>query len=275
MVKNIIFSGGGFKCWAYIGTLRVLKEYHFDVEQIIGVSAGSLFGLCYILGMTWEFLLDYFMNINFKELIDINLDNFLTQQSFMEGIKFTNSVRELISYVIDPDITFKGLYQFSKIKFTVNALNITDSKLEYFNYQLTPDIKVVDAVRASCNLPIFFPPYQINDKFYYDGGLCNNCPIDIVEEVDTIAFNLSDHGISNSSMKLMDLLFCLVNMSNNFYYNNSSSNIYHILDTKFNDQMFNLNQSRDDIFNIYMDGYINSKNIIFKNHIALPWNQDL
>jgi len=59
MVKNIIFSGGGFKCWAYIGTLRVLKEYHCEVEQIIGVSAGSLFGLCYILGMTWEFLLDY------------------------------------------------------------------------------------------------------------------------------------------------------------------------------------------------------------------------
>ena len=34
--------------------------------------------------------------------------------------------------------------------------------------------------------------------------------------------------------------------------------------------MINLNQNKDDIFNIYMNGYINSKNIIFKNYIALP-----
>ena len=26
LLKNIIFSGGGFKCWAYIGTIRALNE---------------------------------------------------------------------------------------------------------------------------------------------------------------------------------------------------------------------------------------------------------
>ena len=45
MLKNIIFSGGGLKGWAYIGTLRALYElidYH-EIEQVIGVSVGSLY----------------------------------------------------------------------------------------------------------------------------------------------------------------------------------------------------------------------------------------
>ena len=28
MIKNLIFSGGGLKGWAYIGTLKALHEYN-------------------------------------------------------------------------------------------------------------------------------------------------------------------------------------------------------------------------------------------------------
>ena len=50
MIKNIIFTGGGFKAWAYIGALKVLDEYKTfipknNIEQVIGVSAGAVFGL--------------------------------------------------------------------------------------------------------------------------------------------------------------------------------------------------------------------------------------
>jgi ABC-2 type transport system ATP-binding protein len=40
ILKNIIFSGGGFKCWAYIGTIRALNEnVPFDkIKKIIGVQ---------------------------------------------------------------------------------------------------------------------------------------------------------------------------------------------------------------------------------------------
>jgi len=274
MIKNIVFSGGGFKSWAYIGTLRALEEYNIkDVEQIIGVSAGSVFGLFYMLGIPWDFLLDFFININFKELFDIDIDNILIQQSLLAGIKFTEIIKEVISYRVDPNITFKELKRYSKIKFTTNALNVTDSKLEYFNHELTPDIKVIDAVRASCSLPFILPPYLIGTKFYYDGGICNNCPIDIVDEIDSIAFDVAFYPENNNtSMKLIDLLNCLVTITNkNSKKNQKFENIYEILDSSFKDESVNLNQTKDDIFNIYMNGYINSKNIIFKNHIAIKF----
>lgn len=267
MIKNIVFPGGGFKCWAYIGTIRALSEHKTpDLEQVIGVSAGSFFGLLYILGIKWDFLLDFFMNLNFKELFDVDIDNVLVQQSLFAGVNFTEIIKELVSLKVDPDITFKELRCYSKIKFTVNALNISDSNLDYFNYELTPGIKIVDAIRASSCLPLIFPPYIINEKLYYDGGLANNCPIDITEEVFSIAFDISCQSTKNP-INLINLLHTLAVISNKS--TRVKENVYNILDDSFRDQMINLNQTRDDIFNIYMYGYINSKNIIFEKYVAL------
>ena len=61
-IKNIIFSGGGFKCWAYIGTIRVLYEEILfkNIKSVIGVSCGSIFGLFYLLQFDYSFLLNHF-----------------------------------------------------------------------------------------------------------------------------------------------------------------------------------------------------------------------
>jgi len=59
MIKNLVFSGGGFKAWAYIGSLQALDEYSQltnNIEQVIGASAGSIFGLFYILKIKWDIL---------------------------------------------------------------------------------------------------------------------------------------------------------------------------------------------------------------------------
>ena len=271
MIKNIVFAGGGFKGWAYIGTLKALKEYipFENIEQIVGVSIGSVFGLLYLLQMDSDFLLDFIMNLNFKELIDIDIDSILVNQSLLQGDTFTGVLRSLLSFKIDPDITFGELKRYTKILFTVNALNITDSKLEYFNSSLTPDVKVIDAIRASCSIPFLFPSYCINGKYYFDGGIINNCPVEILDELSTIAFDVS-HDNPVTSIKLYDFLNSMITIANKLHAVKNQENVYKILDSRFKDEMINLNQSKDDIFNIYMNGYINSKNIIFNNYIALP-----
>ena len=270
MIKNIIFPGGGLRCWAYIGTIRALYEHKTpDLEHIVGTSAGSFFGCMFILGISWEFLLEFFVNLNLQEVIDIDINNILVQESLLAGIKFTQIMKELISYRVDPDITFKDLFCYSKITFTVNALNINTGILENFNYLLTPDIKVVDAIRASCSLPFIFPPYRINGDLYYDGGLCNNCPVDIVEELSTIAFDITCPTERNTNkLNLLNLMDSLINLVNKTHYTENSI-VYNILDITFKGESFNFNQSRDDIFNMYMTGYINSRNILFNHCIAI------
>jgi NTE family protein len=270
MIKNIIFSGGGLKGWAYIGSIQALSEYisREHIEQVIGVSIGSVFGLFYLLDIKWDFLLDYFIDLNFKEMLDINLDNLIINQSLLEGKKFKETIKNVITLNnFDPEMTFKEIKKQTNITFTVNATNIDHGHLQYFNETLTPGVKVIDAIMASSSLPFLFPPTCINGVYYYDGGFCNNSPTDITEEVFTIAFDVNfEKSVLRTNFKLFDLMMCLSKICNK---NKTQSSTYKILDVKFKDHFMNLNQSRDDIFNIYMNGYTNSKRILFDNYKAL------
>jgi predicted acylesterase/phospholipase RssA len=273
MIKNIVFAGGGMKGWAYIGTIQALYELidFKNIEQIIGVSIGSVFGLFYLLQIPFEFILEFIMNLNYKELIDIDIDNILINQSLINGKMYIEKIKEVISTKINPDLTFMELYCYSKILYTTNALNINDSRIEYFNYKLTPNVKVVDAIIASSSLPLLFPPHKINGKHYYDGGLCNNCPVNLVDELCTIAFDVGHlDSENNNNIKLIDLIMSFINISNNIYSKNSNI-VFQILDPRFKNEILNINQTKDDIFNIYMNGYINSKEVIFNNFIALKY----
>jgi NTE family protein len=272
MIKNIIFSGGGFKGWAYIGTMRALEEYVklSDIKTVSGTSIGSVFGLFYIIGIKWDFLLDFIINFDIKSVIDIDIDNILINQSVLRGNRYKQIIKEIISTKIDPDITFIDLYKYSKILYSVTSLNISDCKVEYFNYLTTPDVKVIDAIIASSSLPFLFPAYKIKDKYYYDGGICNNCPTNLVDELESIAFDLGFYNNElQSNIHIINLINSLTFINNNIISKNNEI-IFKILDEKFENDLLNINQSKDDIFNIFMNGYINSKNTIFNNFIALP-----
>ena len=60
-IKNIIFGGGAFKGWAHIGAIKALNENipFKNIEQIIGVSVGSIFGLFYLLQLDPGFLINF------------------------------------------------------------------------------------------------------------------------------------------------------------------------------------------------------------------------
>ena len=109
-----------------------------------------------------------------------------------------------------------------------------------------------------------FTAQAIFYDYYYDGGICNNCPIDMVDELCTIAFDLGKNEKSN--IKIIDLFNCLVD---NINKKPENAITFKVLDSKFNNQQLNINQSRDDIFNIYMSGYNLSKSVLFDNFIAL------
>ena len=181
-----------------------------------------------------------------------------------------------MSINLDPDITFMELYNKTKILYTVNSFNISKCECDYFNYQNTPDIKVLDAIMASCSIPLLFPSYNINNNYYYDGGLINNCAFQLVDELETIIFELninSENTQNNKNNKLMELLISVLNFIQNKVASNANINNYilvNLVNDKYKDDLFNINQTKDDIFNIYMNGYLNSKKVIYDSFIALP-----
>jgi len=274
MIKNIVFSGGAFKGWAYIGTIQALNELisFKQIENIAGTSIGSVFGLFYLLQIPWEVVLEKVMNLQFNSLLDIQIDTIISKQCIIKGHKFKKYIEDLIKDYISPDITFLELKNIINITFTVTALNIKRGDAEYFNYINTPNIKVIDALVASCSIPLLFPIYKINNDFYCDGGLCNNFPTNLFDDFYTIGFNLFDEPVinTNNSVSLLDVLNCVVNIANK-EYKADKENVFIILDSSFDSETYNFKQTRDDILNIYMHGYINSKKVLFDNFIALDF----
>jgi predicted acylesterase/phospholipase RssA len=67
--------------------------------------------------------------------------------------------------------------------FTCITYNATKSKQEIINHETNPDLPCLTALRMSSNIPIIFEPYKFGDSYFVDGGLSNNFPVDIGEEV--------------------------------------------------------------------------------------------
>lgn len=68
----------------------------------------------------------------------------------------------------------------------IMALNLSTGHTEIFSTESTPFVRIVDAVRVSLSIPLFFQPYELNydgmrDHVYADGGILDNYPINIFD----------------------------------------------------------------------------------------------
>jgi predicted acylesterase/phospholipase RssA len=195
----------------------------------------------------------------------------MTTNSILGGKKLKKyTEKTLVDNGVSKDITFKEIYELTKKKLIINATNINDHKVEYFSHETFPDVKVVDAVCASLSVPLVFPAFEINGKFYHDGCFLNNCQTNMLPELNSIAFDFeSDLSISRNNT-LGSTLRCIVDYihKNDKMLNNEIK--FNILDKTFDGDMSNVYHTPDDIYTLYMTGYENSKKVIYDNFIALP-----
>ena len=90
IINTLILSGGGVKGIAYIGALKYLDELKtkedlkvdINIQEILGVSVGSIVGLLYILGYTYDELVDEIVSKNLSDLKQFRIKNFLQIYGF-------------------------------------------------------------------------------------------------------------------------------------------------------------------------------------------------
>lgn len=186
MYKNLVISSGGLYLLSAIGSItRLLKLKIINndkLENIYGTSAGGVVGLLLCLKLDWELFEQYVINRPLPEEFQLSMNNIL---EYMESKGFVG--REVYDVMLKSvfkmkglkyEITFRQLYEYSNIKLNVFALNFNTFKNEVFNYELTPDYPVIDAVYMSATFPFVFKPIYYNNSYYIDGGVENDYPID-------------------------------------------------------------------------------------------------
>lgn len=220
-INRLVFSGGGSKGVVYPGAYRALKEADLlhGVEQVSGASAGALTAALIAIDVDEEKFSELVQQLNFKKVRGEKVtergegkNRYITSDgapllAFMRS-NINSTIRtylkglpsELPPEVLDlkrkfqdnhtqPSFTFADLqvlhvYDPTKFKhLTITAVTHPDGALQVFNSQLTPNVEIALACRASASIPAVFEPVKIKignnpEKAYVDGGLFDNTPAD-------------------------------------------------------------------------------------------------
>jgi NTE family protein len=184
---SLVLGSGGARGMAHVGVIKYLEENNYEIESISGCSMGALIGGFYAAGK-----LDVYVKwIEDIDVIDmLKLLDFKGSGGFVSGETLMDKMKELIG-----DCKIEEL----PIKFTAVAADIDAEKEVWIN-----EGSLLNAIRASISLPLFFTPYLHNGKLLVDGGVLNPVPIapTFHDSTDlTIAVNLGGDAVSESPLK--------------------------------------------------------------------------
>lgn len=161
---GLVLSGGGYKALVHAGTLKFLQEQQIQPSILAGTSAGAIVSCLYAHGMSPMQMVEFFKSVNLFRWSHFTFN----KPGLMDVFAFDKYLQEVFAD--------KKIGQLA-IPTYITATNITSGTSHVFG----PEVKITDAILASCAFPGIFSPYKIQDTLYSDGGVLNNFPTNVVK----------------------------------------------------------------------------------------------
>ena len=135
-------------------------------------------------------------------------------------------------------------------------------KTYYFDYENTPDLKILDSILISVCVPILFTPRILDDKFFVDGGLTSNYPIeyfndDIKNTLGIMIYDGNTNNIENLTNYLYSIFKCPFKKITQLIYELYKDNTI-LIDNDINFINFSIEYNTK--INMIDDGYQTTKN---------------
>ena len=181
-VTHVVLSGGGLSGFMYLGLLARLPKA--SLRHISGTSIGAFFGFLLCIGADMNEVREYIIQLlnTTPDLLEIpvqNLFDFTQHLGFLSLdplIGILEHFSEKILKTRNPRFADLAITP----KFTITATELLSATCHYFSQENSPEVHVLDAVRASMTIPFVSPPVQIPecpDCLYIDGFLTDNFPV--------------------------------------------------------------------------------------------------
>jgi len=163
----LVLEGGAMRGMYTAGVLDILMSNNIEIDGIIGVSAGALFGINYFTkqkGRVIRYSKKYCKNKRYMSKLSLLLTGNVVNKKFA-FYKVTKKLDPL-----DNDVFIKNNKEFY-----ATVTNIETGKPEYL--KITNPINQLEELRASSALPLASKIIKINNKKYLDGGISDSIPI--------------------------------------------------------------------------------------------------
>ncbi|MEN6588037.1 MAG: patatin-like phospholipase family protein [Proteiniphilum sp.] len=158
-------SGGGAKGFAHLGALRVLEKCGLNPDIISGTSAGALAGVFYADGYHSDEIAELFRKREFREFVEFTIP----KTGFLKSTGLHSFLKKNLR-----------AKRFEELKIPFSAVATDWDRGTTVIFSNGDDL--VDAVVASCSVPIVFNPQYIHGVQYVDGGLLKNFPVSVIRK---------------------------------------------------------------------------------------------
>lgn len=178
---KLFLSGGGVKGIAHLGALKKLNEEKLldKVTHYIACSVGTIVSALVISGYEINDIYTFFKIVDFGKLKSSELENPLIDFGADKGDILMDVIDNLIYGKLSiKDPTFNQFYKATGKTFTIATVCANTHEIEYFDHINKPDMLIRKGIRMSIAIPFIFTPVVDEGKYYIDGGMINNYPID-------------------------------------------------------------------------------------------------
>jgi NTE family protein len=211
---DVVLAGGGMKGIGHVGALAALERAGCSFARVAGTSAGSIVGALLAAGMPTARMSEVMHDLQWSRLRDgarldrvplagpalsVLLANGVYEGAYLRewlGNQLADLGVETFADLRLHDDAGSALDGDEQFKLVVMAADVTRGELVRLpwdlrdRYGLDPDEQlVVDAVRASMSIPLFYEPVRLRaadgaTSTLVDGGLLSNFPIDVFDRTD-------------------------------------------------------------------------------------------
>ena len=198
---GVVLSGGGAAGLAHIGFLKSLEENNIPIDYISGTSMGAIIGGLYASGYSVSEIEAIFKNKEFQDnllgILEEDKHFFFNENEQSPTLinwevnpgdeietilptSFINSFPldyKLLRYLGPISSIYQGDFDQLMIPFRCTAADISKKQVVVFK-----DGSLTNAIRASSTYPFYVEPVDFDGTLYFDGGLYDNFPVEVMIE---------------------------------------------------------------------------------------------
>jgi len=192
---TLVLSGGGMKGLAHVGVLQALEERGLVPSLIVGSSIGALIAATWATGMPLREIVARARLVRRRDVFAVAHADMAFRRMRAPAVYRREPLDHLVSSLVG-DTTFRELDR----RILVNTVDLEAGAQVLWGLPGLDDVRVADAVFASCALPGIFPPREIRGRTYVDGAVVENLPLRLAAAAGRgpiIAVNLNPMGCAD------------------------------------------------------------------------------